>query len=277
MKHSVTPFFLAAAFSLSGAECLRAALVMDFVTVGDVGNAADSTGFGAVNYAYKIGKYEVTIGQYTAFLNAVASTDSYELYNAAMATDLNIAGISRSGSSGSYSYSVINNSGSSANRPITYVSWFDAARFVNWLENGQPTGSQGISTTENGAYTLDGVNSGIIAKNAINPNTGQALTYWIPSEDEWYKGAYYKGGGTNAGYWLYPTQSNSAPGNSIGNSANSANYFKMGIGANGYSLTNSQEYFATQTYLSNVGGGSAVAQVHTEHSTRRVVSGNGMV
>ena len=51
--------------------------------------------FGAVGYAYSIGKYEVTVGQYTAFLNAVAATDTYGLYDSQMATDLNIAGIAR--------------------------------------------------------------------------------------------------------------------------------------------------------------------------------------
>jgi len=29
----------------------------------------------------------------------------------------------------------------------------------------------------------------------------------VASEDEWYKAAYYKGGSTNAGYWYYPTGS----------------------------------------------------------------------
>jgi len=109
------------------------------VTVGDVGNAPDpATGglYGAVAYEYRIGKYDVTIGQYAAFLNAVAKTDAYGLYNTSMGTNLNIAGISRSGSPGSYAYSVMTNGGSSANRPITFVSWFDAARFANWMHNG---------------------------------------------------------------------------------------------------------------------------------------------
>ena len=79
------------------------------VTVGNPGNSADITGFGAVNYAYQIGKYDVTIAQYTAFLNAVAKTDTNGLYDSNMTTDLNIAGISRSGTSGSYIYSVMNN------------------------------------------------------------------------------------------------------------------------------------------------------------------------
>lgn len=86
-------------------------VVYELVTVGNPGNAADTTGFGAVNYEYQIGMYDVTIGQYVEFLNAVARTDSYGLYSLMMATDLNVAGIDRSSSSGAYSSSVIGPSG----------------------------------------------------------------------------------------------------------------------------------------------------------------------
>ena len=110
-------------------------VTIDWVTVGDAGNANDTTGYGAVNYEYQIGKYDVTIGQYTAFLNAVATTDTYAVYSASMASNLNVAGIARAGASGSYTYSVINNGGDSSNRPITFVSWWDSARFSNWMAN----------------------------------------------------------------------------------------------------------------------------------------------
>jgi hypothetical protein len=66
----------------------QSALVIPTVLVGDAGNSADSTGFGAVSYEYQIGKYEVTLAEYTAFLNAVAATDTYNLYMPNMATDL---------------------------------------------------------------------------------------------------------------------------------------------------------------------------------------------
>ena len=47
---------------------------LDIVTVGNPGNAADTaTGYGSVGYTYQMGKYDVTAGQYTAFLNAVAA------------------------------------------------------------------------------------------------------------------------------------------------------------------------------------------------------------
>jgi formylglycine-generating enzyme len=74
------------------------AVTIDMVTVGNPGNANDTidAGYGAVNYEYQIGKYSVTIGQYTAFLNAADpnGTNPNSIYNASMGTDLNIAGIS---------------------------------------------------------------------------------------------------------------------------------------------------------------------------------------
>ena len=125
-----------------------AVVTIDTVYVGDIGNPNDpTTGYGAVNYGYNIGKYEVTYSQYTAFLNAVAGTDTYGLYGTAMSRDLHNPGIVRSGSPGSYTYAVIG----TGNRPVSYVTWFAAARFVNWMQNGQPTGAQGPGTTETGA------------------------------------------------------------------------------------------------------------------------------
>ena len=209
------------------------------MTVGDPNNAADTTGYGAVADSFQVAKYEVTIQQYTDFLNAVAATDPYSLYNTSMASDLNIAGISRSGTSGGYSYSVINNGGLSGNRPITYVSWFDAARFANWMQNGQGSGS-----TETGAYTLVGGQTSGTAP-ARNPGA----QFHIPTEDQWYKAAYYKGSGTDAGYWDYATQSDSTPGNTIGSGANQANYL-----AGDYAVTQSASYSGSQNYLTDVGG-----------------------
>jgi formylglycine-generating enzyme required for sulfatase activity len=184
-----------------------------YVPIGNAGNlndAATGSVYGAVAYAYKIAQNETTISQYAEFLNAAAKTNTYGLYNTSMGTDINVGGISRSGASGSYTYSVLNG----GNRPIAYVSWFDAARYCNWLQNGQGSGS-----TETGAYTLAGAMSGIITKNV-------GATVWIPSESEWYKAAYYdpnKGGAGVGGYWAQATQSNTVKGNTVG-VATSANY-----------------------------------------------------
>jgi sulfatase modifying factor 1 len=230
------------------------AVTYELVPVGNPGNANDpATGgiYGGVGYEYQIGKYVVTIGQYTEFLNAVAKTDTYSLYNAGMATNLNVAGISRSGSPGSYTYSVISNGGNSSNRPITFVSWFDSARFANWMANGQPTGIQTGTTTENGTYNVNGATSGnAVAKNATNPNTGLTPSFYIPSENEWYKAAFYSPtlNSGSGGYYTYATQSSTSPGNVVGSGANQANY-NNGV----YSVTQSASYSGSQNYLTDVG------------------------
>src|SRR4051812_42132531 len=229
------------------------------VPVGDVGNRSDPrTLIGSVNYAYNVGKYEVTVGQYTSFLNAVAATDTYNLYDPNMGTDQNVAGIERAGASGSYMYSVLG----SANHPVTYVSWGDAVRFANWLHNGQPTGVQGPGTTETGAYTLNGATSNS-ALMAVTRKAG--ATWFIPTEAEWYKAAYYQPaakGGDSDSYWTYPTKTNSIPFSDQSPGATPdntrvANFNKDDGIANGYddgyAVTGSTLYTSSQNYLTDVG------------------------
>jgi formylglycine-generating enzyme required for sulfatase activity len=205
---------------------------LQFVNVGDAGNTADSTGFGEVDYNYSIGTYDVTMAQYAQFLNAVAKADPYGLYSPGMGANVSSpgAGILQAGSPGSYSYSVTGSAAGKDNMPVACVSWGDAARFCNWLQNGQPTGAEGNGTTETGAYQLSGATSTAALMAVANPPHGGdgAAQYFIPTEDEWYKAAYYKSGGTNAGYWKYPTQSNATPSNSLAlatSQSNDANYY----------------------------------------------------
>src|SRR5436853_6964083 len=78
------------------------AITIETVPVGNVGNANDpATGnlYGGVSYAYNIAKLEVTVGQYTASLNAVAASDTFSLYDTNMASAANVARIARSGPS----------------------------------------------------------------------------------------------------------------------------------------------------------------------------------
>lgn len=200
---------------------------LEMVPVGNPGNAGELSGAGAsggygpdricgaVDYVYHIGKYEVTAGQYTEFLNAVAATDTYGLYNSNMWTG--VYGIRRSGSSGSYAYSV---AADAANRPVNFVSWGDAARFANWLSNGQPTGAQGVATTEDGSYYLNGA---ITNAQLLAVTRKATARYAIPSEDEWYKAAYHKNDGATANYWLYPTRTDSTPGRDMTETTNPGN------------------------------------------------------
>lgn len=208
-------FILAPAFSVG-------AVTIDMVPVGNPGNAPDtrynSMSVGSVGYGYQIGKYEVTAGQYTDFLNAVAKDDPNALYNVNMGSIQNAgANIQRAGSSPNYSYTV---PADWANRPVNYISFWDAARFANWLHNGQPTGPQGPGTTEGGAYHDVG-DQALFGRNA-------AAKFFIPTEDEWYKAAYHNStAGLAANYFNYPTGATAIPGRDmteVTNSGNNANY-----------------------------------------------------
>jgi len=205
---------------------IASASPIQWVTVGDPENEADAApasgppGLGSVKTSFQIAKYEFTNQLYTDFLNSVAATDTYSLYNPAMGSDAR-GGIEQTGSYGSYSYLVKHDMGA---KPVNYVSWFDAARVSNWYQNG----ATGSSSTETGAYTLVGGQTSGTAP-AVNPGA----TFYVPTQDQWYKAAYYKGGGTNAGYWNFATQSNTNPTavtadvtgiGSAGSTGNFANY-----------------------------------------------------
>ncbi len=216
---------------------------LNFVSVGDAGNAADvrysTPGYGGVNYNYQIGKHEVTAGQYTEFLNAVAKTDTYNLYNTGMGGSFGSCHVQRTGSPGSYVYTV---PADYANRPVNFVSWGDAARFANWLSNGQPIGPQGPSTTESGSYSINGI-TGTFALAAVLRSSN--AKYVIPSEDEWYKAAYYdvnKPGGP--GYWKFATGTDSVPSNILSNPdpGNNANFYSV----DGIGHTIGSPYYLTQ-------------------------------
>ena len=180
---------------------------IQWVTVGDPGNAADTTGRGAVADTFQIMKYEFTNQQYADFLNAVAATDRYALYNTNMGSSSR-GGITRSGGSGSYTYTVKSNM---EYMPVNFISWFHAARVANWLQNG----ATASSSTETGAYTIITTGTAgqpVQATKAVPVNPG--ATYFIPTQDQWYKAAYYSpnyGTTGGPGYYAYGTQSDAAP------------------------------------------------------------------
>jgi sulfatase modifying factor 1 len=176
------------------------AVTIDWVTVGDPGNTADTTTYGAVADAFQIMKFEFQNSQYADFLNAVDpnGTNPNSVYNEFMGSNAR-GGISFiSGAASGSKYAVKSNMG---DKPVNFVNWFDAARVANWLQNGQGSGS-----TETGAYTLVGGQTSGTA-----PAVNSGASYFLPTEDQWYKAAYYKGGSTNAGYWDYATQSDTQP------------------------------------------------------------------
>jgi sulfatase modifying factor 1 len=142
---------------------------MDFVTVGNAGNAADAhgAGYGAVGYNYRIGKYEVTAEQWAKVL----------------------AADSKVGNPGSWS----------GKQPTAGTSWYEAAQFCNWLTTGDV--NSGVYNTSTWA---------IMDRQTAGATYGTA--YFIPTENEWYKAAYYdpnKSGAGVGGYWDYPTRHDS--------------------------------------------------------------------
>jgi formylglycine-generating enzyme required for sulfatase activity len=178
--------------SLFVAMNLHADMVMPMTTIENPGNSPDWTGMGGVSYTYQISTYEVTVSQYTEFLNAVAASDPNGLYNDSMATGPLGSFIARSGTDGSYTYSV---TPGTENEPVRNVSFYDGIRLANWLANGQGDGD-----TETGSYTLaDGIT---LTRNAN-------ATWVVPSEDEWYKAAYYDP--ETDSYHMYPNGSDDAP------------------------------------------------------------------
>ena len=167
------------------------AVTIDNVPVGNLGNPDDThgAGYGGVDYAYNIGTYAVTAGQYRDFLNAVAGVDTYGLYVDDMWSNIYGCKIERYDGSGTagdpYQYRVPD--GDRVNRPVNFVSWGDAARFSNWLHNGQLSGTltgnpaQDAELTEDGAYNLNGATSQLDLM-AIGRESD--ATWFIPTNDE---------------------------------------------------------------------------------------------
>ena len=140
---------------------------MDFVPVGNAGNVADTTGFGAVDYNYRIGKYEVSAGQWTAVIAADPNVGNTVTWR--------------------------------DSQPPPDTTRYEAAKFCNWLTTG--SAHSGVYNTSTWA---------IMDRQTAVATFGKA--YFIPTEDEWYKAAYYdpnKGGTGVGGYWDYPTRHDS--------------------------------------------------------------------
>ena len=192
------------------------AAAIDWLSVGNPGNAADtlagdgSFGFGAVGYNYNIGSYDVTNNQYAEFLNTKDPTgaNTLGLWNSGMA-NARFGGINfNAGNANGSKYTLISGA---QYHPVSFETWYDTVRFANWLNNGQGSGD-----TESGAYTLLGGTP--TPSNGLSITRNAGATVFLPSENEWYKAAYYDPRTTAQGgppadshYWLYGTSSNSTP------------------------------------------------------------------
>jgi len=151
---------------------------IDFVNIGNAGNAADTTGYGAVPYKYRASIYEIS---------------ENDIAKASVSGMANVTAGAWTG-----------------NKPAANINWYEAAAFVNFLNT---------STGKTAAYDLTFSNSQwsmalwsseqAWTAGGTNLYRNKNATYFLPSENEWYKAAYYNPAGSN--YFLYPTASNTPP------------------------------------------------------------------
>lgn len=189
-----------------------AAVTIAWTPVGNPGNAPDpATGslYGAVGYSYNIAKNDVTYSQYVEFLNLKDPTgaNTLNLYSGVGVGmgDPAFGGINfTAGNADGSKYSVMPGDD---NRPLAFPTFYDIVRFANWMNNGQ-----GNADTEAGAYTL--LHDGSPTPTATPSNAGSIMrsagaVVFIPTENEWYKAAFYNP--ATGTYFQYATNSIIAP------------------------------------------------------------------
>ncbi len=150
---------------------------IDFVNIGNTGNAADTTSYGAVPYEYRASIHEIS-------QNAIDK-----------ATASGMANVTAGAWTGS--------------QPAANITWYEAAAFVNFLNtNSGKTAAYNLTFTTNWSMALWSSDQAWTA-GGTNLYRNKDAFYFLPSENEWYKSAYYNAAGTN--YFLYPTGSDTAP------------------------------------------------------------------
>jgi formylglycine-generating enzyme required for sulfatase activity len=151
---------------------------IDFVDIGNTGNAADTTTYGAVPYQYRTGKNEISQLQITK------------------ATQIGMANVSAGAWTGS--------------QPAANITWYEAAAFVNFLNTNSGKTAAYALTFSNSQWSMALWSSEQAwTAGGTNLYRNKDAYYFLPSENEWYKAAYYNAAGTN--YFLYPTASSSVP------------------------------------------------------------------
>jgi len=153
---------------------------LEFETIGDAGNAAGNGGYGAVVYDFRMSTHEISEDVLQRAVNA------------------GLTGVSGGAWTG--------------DQPAAFVDWFEAAAFVNFLNTDRGFSPAYDLSWDGGSWTMNLWSSANAWQlGGENLYRHKDTFYFLPSENEWFKAAYYQGGGTDAGYWTYPTQENTAP------------------------------------------------------------------
>ena len=243
------------AFAVASLAVNAFGVTISYNFVGNPGNAGNPSsspsGLGAVSDVFKMATTETTNAQFVEFLNSVdsAGTNPNAIYNANMGSNVNGGIVYTAGAPAGQKYSVKAGAPAGApggtsygSMPVNFVTWFSAARFVNWLNNGQQANAASMET---GAYTLNNAVSGPIVGRNANAQV------FLPSSNEWYKAAFYNG----SNYTTYATNSNTAPtatvsNFSLANAGNFSNVTTMPVNAGSY--VNSASAYGMYDMFGNV-------------------------
>jgi formylglycine-generating enzyme required for sulfatase activity len=169
---------------------------------------------GGVGYRYGIGRLEITVRQWVAFLNTAdpSGRDPHHLYDATESGaawpkygQIDMAARAARG----HHYSVA--SPAWADKPYGFANFLRAARFVNSLDNGRVLSTRtsragGVPIVTRRVRLSHETERGMYLMTRHKATRAKDAGFVIPSQDEWTKAAYYdpSGGGTLS-YWKYPT------------------------------------------------------------------------
>jgi uncharacterized repeat protein (TIGR01451 family) len=171
-----------------------------FVVIDDIGNADDSrTGYGGVNYKYRVSATQITVNDWVAFLNTVdpGGTMGFDPIGAGCGNDFCYAAYTYSGGTWSvtpFANDGMNMSAAEAGKlPIDWLSLNMVGRYMNWLATGD---------IEQGAFTFAQTGSPI-GNRAITAFDANYPGPRLPLEDELYKAMFWDKG--KHAYNDYPT------------------------------------------------------------------------
>ncbi len=167
---AVLAFITGIASADTFAEGTANEFTIEFVPIS--GDTNPASGYGIVNKDYRMGTYEITNDQWNKFKNEYGLVTG----NPSEAYDENATWVS-------------------TNVPTNRISWYEAAQFVNWLniDAGYQAAYKFISTQGTGDYTFAMWESGDLGYNESNPYRNSNAFYFLPTEDEWVKAAYWNG------------------------------------------------------------------------------------
>lgn len=148
---------------------------LDFVPIWKSTNPTD--GYGVVNYDYAISKFAITNSQWNAF--SVETGFVKDQPSAWVGADV----------------------------PVNRITWYEAAAFVNWLNSihGRPEAYRFTGTQGDPDFSMQ--MWGVSERAPANPYRHKDALYFVPSEDEWVKAAYWN----TMSLQLYSTPDDSAP------------------------------------------------------------------